>query len=163
MKLQENYCLEIYYLIRWSGSRWDCSKKLSKLNVHGRLFMETLYITILIIEIFRFCFCRCPNFCSGHGKCEANSKCSCYDGWGSADDTSLYKSHDCSTRVCKYGPSWGNLPDIMNNAHGALLECSGIGICDRTIGLCKCPAGYEGGACERKVCINECSGKYMYI
>lgn len=37
-------------------------------------------------------------------------------------------------------------------------ECSGKGICDRGFGVCKCFDGYEGGACQRTKCPNDCSG-----
>lgn len=38
------------------------------------------------------------------------------------------------------------------------MECSNRGLCDRKTGLCKCFEGYEGGACKRRVCPNDCSG-----
>merc|ERR1712096_65065 len=37
-------------------------------------------------------------------------------------------------------------------------ECSNKGMCDRKSGLCDCFDGYEGTACRRVVCPNECSG-----
>jgi hypothetical protein len=38
--------------------------------------------------------------CSGHGTCDAaNSRCLCYNGYGSASDIALYKSPDCSLRA----------------------------------------------------------------
>lgn len=37
-------------------------------------------------------------------------------------------------------------------------ECSSRGICDRESGICQCFTGYEGGACNRTVCANDCSG-----
>lgn len=44
-----------------------------------------------------------------------------------------------------------------NTAHN-LIECSGKGICDRAAGSCKCATGYTGDACQRTVCVNDCSG-----
>ena len=44
-----------------------------------------------------------------------------------------------------------------NDAH-PLTECSAQGSCDRTVGQCICATGYEGVACERTVCPNNCSG-----
>jgi hypothetical protein len=37
-------------------------------------------------------------------------------------------------------------------------ECSNKGMCDRKSGLCSCFDGFEGTACRRTVCPNECSG-----
>jgi len=37
-------------------------------------------------------------------------------------------------------------------------ECSNRGTCDRSSGLCQCFTGYEGTACNRTVCLNDCSG-----
>ena len=44
-----------------------------------------------------------------------------------------------------------------NDAHG-LVECSAQGLCDRKTGQCHCFDNYDGTACERTVCPNECSG-----
>jgi len=38
------------------------------------------------------------------------------------------------------------------------MECSNKGICDRETGLCSCFDGYEGTACKRAACPNDCSG-----
>ena len=38
------------------------------------------------------------------------------------------------------------------------MECSNQGICDRKTGICHCFPNYEGSACERTVCPNDCSG-----
>jgi len=32
------------------------------------------------------------------------------------------------------------------------------GECDYTNGICKCSEGYSGDNCEKKICINNCSG-----
>lgn len=44
-----------------------------------------------------------------------------------------------------------------NEAH-AYMECSNKGLCDRASGECVCFDGYEGSACQRTVCPNDCSG-----
>merc|ERR1712146_389467 len=42
--------------------------------------------------------------------------------------------------------------------HNLYAECSDRGICDRSTGKCQCLQGYEGKACQRTVCPNQCSG-----
>jgi hypothetical protein len=44
-----------------------------------------------------------------------------------------------------------------DTAHQA-AECAGRGACDRATGLCKCDAGFEGEACQRRSCPSGCSG-----
>ncbi|KAH8067881.1 tenascin-like protein [Aureococcus anophagefferens] len=45
-----------------------------------------------------------------------------------------------------------------NNVHES-TECSNMGICDRKSGECECFDGYEGIACERTSCPNDCSAR----
>ncbi|CAM9876799.1 unnamed protein product [Phaeothamnion confervicola] len=33
-----------------------------------------------------------------------------------------------------------------------------MGICDRATGICRCHPMFEGAACERMRCLNDCSG-----
>jgi hypothetical protein len=42
--------------------------------------------------------------------------------------------------------------------HKDNMECSDAGICDRSTGSCQCFDGYEGSACQRTSCPNDCSG-----
>lgn len=44
-----------------------------------------------------------------------------------------------------------------NDVH-PLVECSNRGYCDREYGECVCFPNYEGIACERSSCPNDCSG-----
>merc|ERR1712146_409120 len=46
----------------------------------------------------------------------------------------------------------------IGSTHQTNVECSDAGTCDRLTGECKCFAGYEGSACQRTTCPNECSG-----
>jgi hypothetical protein len=39
------------------------------------------------------------------------------------------------------------------------VECSNKGICDRKSGLCDCFTGYEGVACQRSMCPDNCNGR----
>lgn len=104
--------------------------------------------------------CTHLNNCNSHGTCDtANSRCICYNGWGSDTDVAVYKAPDCSLRVCPSDRAWVDIPTGPNSAH-ALAECSNAGICDRTSGRCRCFAGYEGEACQRSACPGTpvCSG-----
>ena len=55
---------------------------------------------------------------------------------------------DCAERTCPHGKAWFDQPSATDTAH-ARVECSNMGICDRTSGLCVCRPGFEGAACER--------------
>lgn len=48
---------------------------------------------------------------------------------------------------------------INNNDLHPLAECSNKGLCDRKQGVCNCFPGYEGVACQRTACVNDCSGR----
>ncbi|TYZ63401.1 hypothetical protein PybrP1_000179 [[Pythium] brassicae (nom. inval.)] len=98
----------------------------------------------------------CPGelSCSGHGVCsgEPSWKCACAVGW---------QGGDCADRVCPVGTAWFDYPSDANVAHRLLKECSGVGSCDRSSGLCRCPRPYTGTACEWMSCggsTSECSG-----
>ncbi|KAJ8601223.1 hypothetical protein CTAYLR_003215 [Chrysophaeum taylorii] len=102
--------------------------------------------------------CIDQNYCNGHGTCvESTSRCECYDGWGSDKDVAVYKSYDCSLRTCASGRAWADLPMETHRAH-ALAECSNKGSCNRQTGTCECFPGFTGDACQRKSCVNDCSG-----
>lgn len=129
--------------------------QLAILRSSDRIKMIKILLLMICINLV---LSRCPNYCSGHGKCGKDAVCECYPGWGSQYDVTLYRSHDCSTRVCMFGISWGDVPDYDGDGHPTRRECSDIGICDRSTGLCKCPHGYTGRACEKRTCPNDCSG-----
>ena len=38
-----------------------------------------------------------------------------------------------------------------------IMECSNKGVCDRDTGMCECFPNFEGIACERTVCPNDCN------
>jgi hypothetical protein len=121
------------------------------------MLKEVSFFAVILV-IIKFCIGRCPNYCSGHGKCGADATCICEDGWGSVDDTTDIRQNDCSLRVCRYGKSWGTVLSYGASFHSVDAECSGIGICDRQVGKCNCPKGYSGAACEKRKCPNDCSG-----
>jgi|TARA_B100000780_G_scaffold141445_1_gene99034 hypothetical protein len=59
--------------------------------------------------------------------------------------------------ACPYGRRWFDIAQSTVSGHRD-GECSGIGDCNRITGVCMCPQGYEGKACNIKKCLNACSG-----
>jgi len=96
----------------------------------------------------------CDNQCSGHGSCLTDDVCNCYDNYGVGLS---YDSGDCSQRICPFDIAWVDTPNRKGQFH-KYAECSGRGICDRDSGECNCFDGYEGKACKRSSCPNDCSG-----
>lgn len=82
-----------------------------------------------------------------------------------------WTGHDCSLRTCPMGYAWASMPieggfansanewadNSIQDGHG-WVECSGQGTCNTKTGECQCFDGYEGRACQRTVCPNDCSG-----
>lgn len=92
--------------------------------------------------------------CSGHGTCSIDDVCQCFDNWGVGIEMS---SGDCSQRECFYERAWVDQQMFDGRVH-QYAECAGMGICDRDTGMCDCFEGYEGHACQRRTCHNDCSG-----
>jgi len=65
---------------------------------------------------------------------------------------------DCRDKTCSRGVSWTRAHASDVCLHADFAECSDQGLCDRSTGLCECFPGYEGAACQRTVCENNCSG-----
>lgn len=99
----------------------------------------------------------CPGLtsCSSHGQCAGNPTftCSCSNGWTAAD---------CSERTCPMDVAWFTYPSDTNVAHiSENVECSNMGTCDRSTGLCTCVSGFTGASCNRMSCPGspvECNG-----
>ena len=112
--------------------------------------------------------CDMLNDCSGHGECDyCQSKCTCYDGYGSDKDLLTTDMHtflpDCSSRRCPLGTSSGNIRAANHSVH-TLRECSNNGLCNRGTGECDCFPGFTGSACQRRPCPGKpgapfCSGR----
>ncbi|KAJ0395993.1 hypothetical protein P43SY_000766 [Pythium insidiosum] len=102
----------------------------------------------------------CPNGCNAQGTCGRNDKCTCYLRQDEGSDLTYpaYKGADCSMRTCPFGDAWVSMPTALNTAHPK-MECSNKGYCDYTTGQCDCFPGYEGKACERTVCPNNCNNR----
>jgi len=113
-----------------------------------------MYSVALLVSFVASAYSACDNHCSGHGTCNTDDVCDCYDNWGVGLS---HDSGDCSERVCPYELAWVDTPDIDGNFH-KYMECSGRGICQRDAGECACFDGYEGKGCQRSTCPNDCSG-----
>lgn len=109
---------------------------------------------LLLLSALAGAMAACDNFCSGHGTCGKNGVCECYDNWGLGLS---HDSGDCSDRICPYDFAWVDNPDSKGRFH-KYAECSGQGLCSRDSGVCECFPGYEGKACQRTTCPNQCSG-----
>ena len=86
--------------------------------------------------------------CNLHGTCRGapTYRCDCQAGYSGAD---------CSLRTCPYGRGWFGRPtsaDGYGHMSDALVECSNMGTCDRTTGICECMDGFEGSACSVMSC-----------
>eukprot|EP00501_MAST-03F_sp_TOSAG23-6_P002166 GSMAST32.ASY1.ANO1.2266.1 assembled CDS len=116
----------------------------------------------------------CPNSCSGHGKCDAQDICTCfnegkplyftkdydptagnqphYDNYGSANVPmkKRWTGADCSLHTCPRGISWTQGVVASDSTSGTCYKhtyCSGRGMCDYSTGQCVCFAGYSGNDC----------------
>eukprot|EP00618_Florenciella_parvula_P018458 CAMPEP_0119541572 /NCGR_PEP_ID=MMETSP1344-20130328/53030_1 /TAXON_ID=236787 /ORGANISM="Florenciella parvula, Strain CCMP2471" /LENGTH=409 /DNA_ID=CAMNT_0007585579 /DNA_START=57 /DNA_END=1286 /DNA_ORIENTATION=+ len=95
----------------------------------------------------------CPNLCSGHGDCYRNAKCNCF---ARPNGEPAWTAPDCSLRTCPKGAAWVAVATAANEAH-PVVECSNKGFCNRKLGTCECFDNYDGVACERTVCPNDCN------
>ena len=97
----------------------------------------------------------CPNKCSSHGTCESNNVCSCYT---SITGDPEYFGADCSQRACPRGAAWVGVAADSSSMHPQ-AECSNKGKCNRRSGLCECFLGYDGIACQRMSCPQNCNDR----
>jgi hypothetical protein len=108
----------------------------------------------LFIAFLSLIAAYCPNGCSGHGSCGRDDTCTCYTRIG--DTEPAWEEPDCSSRTCPKGKAWVGSVVAANDAH-PMVQCSNKGICDGKTGECQCFPNYDGIACERTVCPNDCS------
>ena len=81
--------------------------------------------------------------------------CSCYR---SITGDPEYHGPDCSQRACPRAPAWLGEAADGDGLH-PLAECANKGICDRKRGLCQCFPGYDGIACQRAACPQDCNDR----
>merc|ERR1712146_720190 len=94
--------------------------------------------------------------CSGHGYCSNNNKCSCFSG---INGEPVWTGADCSLRACPTATAWVSQHIVGANDMHHTAECSNKGLCDRTTGICTCFPGYDGLACQRSRCPDDCNGR----
>ena len=128
--------------------------------------MKAATAAVLLLAMVACANAYCPNACSGHGECQPEPKDSCkchtrresYDEYGtSVADMDAWTGADCSLRTCPKGKAWAAAPQ-NDDDHEQMVECSGKGTCDRKTGECECFDGFNGEACRRTACPNECNG-----
>jgi hypothetical protein len=68
-------------------------------------------------------------------------------------------SSDCSLRTCPKSSAWVAEDAVKHNDVHPTVECSNKGMCDRKTGICECFEGYEGTACQRMVCPDDCNDR----
>jgi len=101
----------------------------------------------------------CPADCSGNGVCQSEeyfvmdaasssgqplvySAFDSQSAYGCKCDSG-FRGADCSQKECPSGP------DPMKGEGGVEgLDCSGRGLCDYSVGVCKCFKGFFGERCE---------------
>lgn len=96
---------------------------------------------IVLVVILAGVEAACPNHCSGHGQCGDENVCDCDVLWTAYPD--------CSGRLCPNATAWVDKAYARGRAHGQ-LECAGVGDCNRNDGVCSCPVGFTGEACQRR-------------
>jgi hypothetical protein len=116
----------------------------------SRIAKKKVILMVLVAFIaVRESIADCPNGCSGHGLCGTPDRvCLCSVG---------FMGGDCSLRTCPQGLAWTDQTIKMDDAHN-FAECSNMGHCDRSTGLCTCNPGFEGLSCQRMTCPNMCTG-----
>jgi len=135
------------------------------------------------LALLAYAAAECPNACSGHGTCSLHDQCTCCRNWQGNDCSqrtcpfdyahvdSPKGDLDGSTGTLS-GPSYTVIvgstvypfgtteqyPDSQSQEGHFYMECSNKGLCNRDDGTCECFPGYEGTACQRASCPNDCSG-----
>jgi hypothetical protein len=109
-------------------------------------------------------FSNCPNSCSFQGMCSSQTDVDVVENKAKTNTTTTihrqggalgicncfpgFHGVDCSIRLCPSGTAWVDFPSSTNIAHAPFTECSNMGSCNRTSGICECNFGYYGPACD---------------
>jgi hypothetical protein len=142
----------------WSKHSSLFSRHLSQLR--GLIVQTDAKGTVPVASMVRqFRQCSCSRWLFCHTLSHLSlfpDKCTCYLR---PNGDPAWTAHDCSERTCPYGSAWSSeTTNGANDAHPH-AECSNKGTCDRNSGECVCFENYDGKACERTLCPNDCSGR----
>lgn len=76
---------------RWTHSYW-CNSLLALKMPRGRRRMDAKCTMVTVLAVLLLGLpgvaAQCPNLCSGHGVCNNQGLCECWDGWAAAPDCS---------------------------------------------------------------------------
>merc|ERR1719161_1091312 len=101
-----------------------------------------MHCMLLVVLVWSSVYACCVENCNGHGVCNTHCQCVCHKG---------YIGGDCSQLICPYGRAWVDQAVAIDVAHKQ-AECSNMGTCDRSTGMCTCFEGFDGAACDRIMC-----------
>ncbi|KAF0711946.1 Aste57867_4968 [Aphanomyces stellatus] len=143
---------------------------------------NTAFLIGLLATLAPLARAECPGGCSGNGVCGPRDMCYCFKnfvgndcagricpfGFAHIDSPKGDLDHDMSQKTTGWildqsqmypykTYEWFN-PNAHNDEAHFYMECSNMGICDRTTGLCECFPGFDGSACQRATCANNCNG-----
>ena len=142
--------------------------------------MKTIVILATTL-LLAYVVAECPNGCSGQGTCSSRDMCNCDKNYHGNDcslkacpnayafidtpkgDLNMDAASKSSWELTnsQLYPAGGYefmYPSADNNEGHWYMECANRGLCDSETGTCQCFDGYEGAACQRTVCPNDCSG-----
>ena len=139
---------------------------------------------LLLLVLFIIVAGYCPNDCTNRGICNAYDRCECFKGFPltylslfifasfftlflyyllmittGIDHQVAYTGADCSLYTCPKGYAWVSDKLAKANDIHPMAECSNKGVCDRGSGSCMCYSNYEGLACEKLKCLNDCNNR----
>jgi len=113
-------------------------------------------IAILMMVIATAVYGNSCNGCSGHGKCEMENNVNVCICDKDKENNPMYTGSQCQHHTCPKHKAWvGHV--VNSNDLSPVVECANKGLCNRKTGECECFSNFEGAACERQVCPNNCN------